>query len=60
LRVQIEDMIAEDDRVVARNRWTATNPQTGQPFEFRGIVIWRIASRQLAERWAFLEPPHSP
>lgn len=58
LHVQIEDLIAEDDRVVVRNRWTATNPQTGKKFEFRGIVIWRIAVRQLVERWAFLEPPH--
>jgi predicted SnoaL-like aldol condensation-catalyzing enzyme len=29
LQVQIEDMIAEDDRVVVRNRWTATHPQPG-------------------------------
>jgi len=60
LHVQIEDLVAEDDRVVVRNRWTATSSQTGKPMEFRGIVIWRIAARQLAERWAFLEPPHSP
>ena len=60
LHVRIEDMVAEDDRVVVRNRWTATNPQTGKALEFRGIVIWRIAAHQLAERWAFLEPPHSP
>jgi len=60
LQVCIEDMVAEDDRVVVGNRWTATNPQTGKALEFRGIVIWRIAARQLAERWAFLEPPHSP
>src|SRR5437879_1949110 len=30
LHVQIEDMIAEDDRVVVRNHWTATDPQTGK------------------------------
>ncbi|HXZ19523.1 MAG TPA: ester cyclase [Candidatus Acidoferrales bacterium] len=58
LRVHIEDMIAEDDKVVVRNRWTATDSQTGQKLEFSGIVIWRIANRRLAERWAYLETPH--
>jgi ketosteroid isomerase-like protein len=57
--VQIEDMIAEDDEVVVRNRWTATDSQTGKKLEFRGIVIWRIAARQIAERWAYLEAPHA-
>jgi predicted SnoaL-like aldol condensation-catalyzing enzyme len=59
LRVQIEDMIAEDDRVVVRNHWTATDSQTGKKLEFRGIVIWRIAARQIVERWAYLEAPHA-
>lgn len=59
LHVQIEDMIAEDDRVVVRNHWTATEVQTGNKLEFRGIVIWRIAARQIVERWAYLEAPHA-
>ena len=59
LHVQIEDMIAEDDKVVVRNHWTATDSQTGRKLEFRGIVIWRIAARQIAERWAYLEAPHA-
>jgi predicted ester cyclase len=58
LRVQIEDMIAEDDKVVVRNHWTATDSQSGKRLEFRGIVIWRIAARRIAERWAYLEAPH--
>lgn len=58
LHVQIEDMIAEDDKVVVRNHWTATDSQNGRKLEFRGIVIWRIAARQIAERWAYLETPH--
>lgn len=58
LHVQIEDMIAEDDKVVVRNHWTATDSQTGEKLEFRGIVIWRIAARKIVERWAYLEPPH--
>ena len=57
LHVTIEDMIAEDDRVVVRNHWTATDSQNGKKLEFRGIVIWRIAARQIVERWAYLEPP---
>jgi len=59
LRVTIEDMIAEDDRVVVRNHWTATDAQTGKKLEFRGIVIWRIAARQIVERWAYLEAPRA-
>jgi predicted ester cyclase len=58
LHVQIEDMIAEDDKVVVRNHWTATDSQTGKWLEFRGIVIWRIAGRKIVERWAYLEAPH--
>jgi len=59
LHVLIEDMIAEDDKVVVRNRWDATDTQTGKHIGFRGIVIWRIANRQIVERWAYLETPHS-
>jgi len=58
LHVLIEDMIAEDDRVVVRNHWTATDSQSGKRLEFRGIVIWRIAARKIVERWAYLESPH--
>jgi predicted ester cyclase len=50
-------VIAEDDKVVVRNRWTGTEAATGKKFEFSGIVIWRIAQRQLVERWAYLTPP---
>lgn len=58
LHVQIEDMIAEDDKVVVRNLWTATDSQTGQRLQFRGMVIWRIANKKIVERWANLESPH--
>jgi len=57
LHVKILDLIAEDDRVVARNHWTGTEAATGVKWEFSGIVIWRIAHRQLVERWAYLTPP---
>ena len=60
LRVTIEDMIAEDDKVVVRNHWVGTDAGSKQLLEFSGIVIWRIANRQIAERWAYLEIPHPP
>src|SRR6266849_952896 len=58
LKVTIEDMIAEDDKVVVRNHWTGTDAASKQRLEFSGIVIWRIANRQIVERWAYLETPH--
>ena len=58
LQVRIEDLIAEDDKVVVRNHWTGTDVSSQQRLEFSGIVIWRIAHRQLVERWAYLESPH--
>jgi predicted SnoaL-like aldol condensation-catalyzing enzyme len=58
LHVTIEDLIAEDDKVVVRNHWTGTDAASKQRLEFCGIVIWRIASRQIVERWAYLESPH--
>ena len=59
LHVEILDLIAEDDRVVVRNHWTGTEAATGTRYEFSGIVIWRIADRQLVERWAYLTPPQT-
>ena len=58
LRVNIEDLIAEDDKVVVRNHWTGTDAASKQRLEFSGIVIWRIANRLIVERWAYLESPH--
>jgi predicted SnoaL-like aldol condensation-catalyzing enzyme len=58
LRVEIEDLIAEDDKVVVRNHWTGTDTTMRERLEFSGIVIWRIASRQIVERWAYLDSPH--
>jgi predicted SnoaL-like aldol condensation-catalyzing enzyme len=59
MRVTIEDIIAEGDKVVVRNTWRATDPANGKKLQFAGIVIWRIAHRQLVERWAYLEAPHA-
>jgi predicted ester cyclase len=58
IHVEIDDLIAEGDKVVVRNHWTGTDATTSQRIEFSGIVIWRIANRQIVERWAYLEKPH--
>lgn len=57
IHVDILDLIAEDDKVVVRNHWTSTEAASGTKYEFSRIVIWRLAHRQLVERWAYLTPP---
>ncbi len=57
IHVDILDLVAEDDKVVVRNHWTGTEAASGNKYEFSGIVIWRIAHRQLVERWAYLTVP---
>lgn len=57
LKVTIEDIVAENDKVVVRNVWRATDPGSGKRLQFGGIVIWRIAGRRIVERWAYLESP---
>ena len=57
LRVEVLDTIAQGDKVVARNRWTGTNAQTGERVEFHGFVLWRVADGKLVERWATVTPP---
>jgi steroid delta-isomerase-like uncharacterized protein len=58
LRLTIEDVIAEGDRVVTR--WTATGtqeaelfgiPATGKQATVTGITIGRIADGRIAENW---------
>jgi hypothetical protein len=58
LRVSSEDLMAEDDKALVRNHWTGTDATSKQRLEFYGIVIGRIANRQIVERWAYLESPH--
>lgn len=57
MHVTIEDMIAEGDKVVVRNVWRASDPESGRKLAFGGIVMWRIASGKIVERWAYLEKP---
>jgi predicted ester cyclase len=57
LRVTIEDMVAEKDKVVCRNVWQWTDPVTKRRREFHGFVLWRFTGGKIAERWATVTPP---
>lgn len=57
LRVTIEDMIAEGDKVMCRNIWRWTDPASGKKMEFHGFVLWRFEGDKIAERWATVTPP---
>ena len=59
LRYDIQDMIAEDDKVVFRARMRGTHEgefmgfePTGNRFDAEGIIIARIEDGRIAERWA--------
>jgi predicted ester cyclase len=54
LQVDIEDMIAEGDKVMVRNTWRATDAASGKKIEFHGFVLWRFTNRKIVERWATL------
>lgn len=57
LRVTIEDMVAEGDKVVCRNVWRWKNAE-GTTMEFHGFVEWRFEGDRIAERWATVTSPH--
>lgn len=64
LRVKIEDIIAEGDRVAVRASWTGTHrgllpimpvPVSNRAFSLTGMVFWRIRDGKIVERWATLD-----
>ncbi len=64
LRVRLDDLVAEGDRVAVRATWTGTHrgplpmlpiPPTNRAFKFTGMVFWRIRDGRIAERWAVLD-----
>jgi predicted ester cyclase len=57
LRLTIEEMIAESDKVVCRNIWRWTDAVTGKRMQFHGFVLWRFAGDKIAERWATVTAP---
>lgn len=53
MRVSIEDILAEGDRVAARIVWRGTNKDSGEEYHQMGIAILRLnAAGQLVERWS--------
>lgn len=56
LHVTIQDVVAEGDRVVCRNIWEWSDPDSGDTMEFHGFVEWRFEGERLAERWATVTP----
>jgi predicted ester cyclase len=57
IKVTIEDLVAEGDRVVCRNIWRWNDATTGYPMEFHGFVEWRFEGNKIAERWATVTDP---
>jgi steroid delta-isomerase-like uncharacterized protein len=62
LHVTIEDLIAEGDKVVARNTVTGTQqgeymgrPPTGKPVTYNEIFILRFANGRIAETWGVVD-----
>ena len=64
LRVKIEDMVAEGDRVAVRASWSGTHrgplpmipaPVSNRAFTFTGMVFWRIREGKIVERWATID-----
>lgn len=56
LHLTIEDMVAENDKVVCRNIWRWTDA-SGKKMQFQGFVLWRFEGDKIAERWATVTPP---
>ena len=57
LRVSIEDMIAEGDKVACRNIWRWTDTRSGKTMAFHGFVLWRFDGEKIAERLATVTSP---
>lgn len=62
LRVEVEDLIAEDDRLVARSTWSGTHegelfgmPATGKPFAMGVIDIVRFEGDRVVEHWGITD-----
>src|SRR5260370_1781000 len=60
LHVRIEDMIAEDDKAVVGNNWTATDSQNGKKLQFRRTLIGPITPSTIVDPWPYLETPPPP
>jgi steroid delta-isomerase-like uncharacterized protein len=59
LRMTVEDVIAEEDKVVQRRRYEGTHqgelfgiPATGKSVNVSQIIVSRVANGKFAEEWA--------
>jgi len=62
LQVEIDDLIAEDDKVVARNIVTGTHqgefmglPATGRQVRYDEIFVVRFTDGRIAETWGIVD-----
>jgi steroid delta-isomerase-like uncharacterized protein len=62
LHVQVDDLIAEDDKVVARNTVTGTHrgefmglPATGRSVTYNEIFVVRFAEGRIVETWGVVD-----
>lgn len=62
LHLTVEDLIAEGDKVVARNSVTGTQrgeylgrPPTGKSINYNEIFIFRFAGGRIAETWGVVD-----
>jgi steroid delta-isomerase-like uncharacterized protein len=62
MRVVVEDVLAEGDKVVSRGHFTGTHrgafmglPATGKPVRVGYIDVWRVADGKLVENWVKLD-----
>jgi steroid delta-isomerase-like uncharacterized protein len=61
LHVEVEDLIAEDDKIVIRNTVTGTHqgtflgvPPTGKLITYNEIFIFRFTNNQITETWGIV------
>jgi len=72
-RYEVDDLIAEDDKVVVRWRMLGTHQgdfrgiaASGRPIVLKGVAIYRVENGKLIERWVvsdlhgLLEELHQP
>jgi steroid delta-isomerase-like uncharacterized protein len=62
LRYSVQELIAEDDKVVVQWTWHGTHqgeffniPATGRDATTTGIAVYRISQHKIAERWVKLD-----
>lgn len=62
IQITVEDLIAEDNKVVCRNTVTGTQqgeymgrPPTGKSVTYNEVIILRFAGGRIAETWAVVD-----